>query len=583
MKNQLVVCLLAAIASPAFAGGSTDDFGTKALSVLKKHCFDCHAEGSNEGGFGFADDLKKLVAKERVIPGNVPQSRIFIRMHAGEMPPQGEEPTGERPTQEELDIIGQWIAAGAPEPGVDVNAVAPRQLIPLGAELHHARNYLRTIDRAERQYIRFFSVRVLYNTVGRTLEEIDYSRAALGKVLNSLSWRHRIVAPAKCDPDGTLYAVDIRDLTWTSETWTTLLSHYPYGLKYDVMPDDEVVNELARELYDLTETDIPILRADWFIARATRPPLYHHLLNVPEHDAQLEARLGVRALHNIRQAEVDRAGLISSGISEQHRLVERHEGTNGYYWKSYDFKPTSKRGDLTRFPLGPSFGNHPYPHMTFEHDGGEIIFRLPNGLQGYMLTDGEGRRINAGPTDVVADKTRVSGNVEIVNGVSCMACHTQGMLPVEDIVRDSSALGGEARNFMRRLYPKRAEMNQLIDEDRAFFRTAVLRAMKGMAENDAALVKADGSVLEPVGPLARFYAMQTLGIEELSAELGVEPEFLNAAVQLNDQLRNAGLGPLATGQGRMKRLLWEDTRHLISPFQKAASMLRLGTPKAIIR
>ncbi|MFK7821510.1 MAG: hypothetical protein AB8G99_22540 [Planctomycetaceae bacterium] len=263
--------------------------------------------------------------------------------------------------------------------------------------------------------------------------------------------------------------------------------------------------------------------------------------------------------------------------------MERHEGTNGYYWKSYDFKPTSKRGDLTRFPLGPSFSNHPYPHMTFEHDGGEIIFRLPNGLQGYMLTDGVGKRINAGPTDVVADKTRVSGNVEIVNGLSCMACHTQGMLPVEDIVRDSSALGGEARNFMRRLYPRREEMNQLISEDRDFFRTAVLRAMKGMTENDSALVKADGSVLEPVGPLARFYAMQTLGLEELSAELGVGPEYLLAAIRLNDKLRNAGLGPLATGQGRMKRLIWEDTQHLVSPFQRAASMLRLGTPKAIRR
>ncbi|MFK7818948.1 MAG: c-type cytochrome domain-containing protein, partial [Planctomycetaceae bacterium] len=307
MKNHFVACLLAVSAIPALAGTPTDDFGTKALGVLKKHCFDCHADGGNEGGFGFADDLKKIVAKEGVIPGNVPQSRIFIRMHAGEMPPQGEEPTGERPTQEELDVIGQWIAAGAPEPGVDVNAVAARDFIVLETELHHARNYLRTIDRAERQYIRFFSVRVLHNTPGRTIEEIDYSRAALGKVLNSLSWRHRVVIPAKCDPDGTLYAVDIRDLTWTGETWNTLLSHYPYGLKYDVMPDDQVVNELAREIYDLTGTDIPILRADWFIARATRPPLYHHLLNIPEHDAQLEARLGVHALRNIRKAEVDRA------------------------------------------------------------------------------------------------------------------------------------------------------------------------------------------------------------------------------------------------------------------------------------
>lgn len=583
MSIRIAICLFALLAQAALANSGTTDHGTRALEVFKKHCADCHADGSNEGGFGYSDDLARIVEKQKVIPGNVPQSRIFIRMHASEMPPKGEEPTGERPTQAELDVIGEWIAAGAPMPGVDVKQVESRPVISLGEELHHERNYLRTIDRAERQYVRFFSMRVLHNTPTRTMDEIDYSRAALGKVLNSLSWRHRVVVPTKVDPAGTLYAVDIRELTWTFETWTTLLSHYPYGLKFDLLPDVPVVNELAREVYELTGTDIPTVRADWFIAKATRPPLYHHLLRVPEFDHQLEEKLGVHAIRNIRNAEVDRAGMITSGISEQHRMVERHEGTNGYYWKSYDFKPTSERGDLTRYPLGPNYDRHAYERFTFLHDGGEIIFRLPNGLQGYMLTDGRGRRIDEGPTDVVADKTRVSGNVAIVNGLSCMACHTQGMLPVEDIVRDSSSLGGEARDFLRRLYPKRDQMNQLIAEDRDFFRTAVLRAMRGMAENDAALVKADGSVLEPVGPLARFYALQTLGVGELAAELGVDPDFLNAAIKVNDRFRDAGLGPLATGQGHMKRQIWEDTSRLVSPFQKAASLLRLGTPKAVLR
>ena len=583
MTIRLAVCVLAVVPTATFAGNNSKDYGTKALEVLKKHCADCHADGSNEGAFGYTDDLAKMVEKQKVIPGNVPQSRVFIRMHAGEMPPQGEEPTGERPTQEELDIIGEWIANGAPKPGIDIAAVAARKAVSLDEELHHARNHLRTIDRSERHFIRFFSLRNLHNTPNRTAQEIDYSRAALGKVLNSLSWRHRIVVPEKLDPAGTLYAIDIRDLTWTHDTWTTLLSHYPYGLRFDVLPDDPAINDLAREIYELTGTDIPTLRVDWFIARATRPPLYHHLLRIPDHDAKLEAKLGVHAINNILGAEVDRAGMINSGISAQHRLVERHEGTNGYYWKSYDFKPTSKRGDLTRFPLGPEFHSNKYERFAFEHDGGEIIFRLPNGLQGYMLTDGKGQRIDAGPTDVVADKTRISGNVEIVNGLSCIACHTQGMLPVEDIVRDSSSLGGLSREFMRRLYPKRDVMNALIADDGEHFRSAVVKAMKGMAENDDALIKADGSVLEPVGPLARYYALQNLGIEELAAELGVEPNFLNTAVQVNPKFREAGLGPLATKQGHMRRQLWEDTTRLISPFQKAASLLQLGTPKAVMR
>ena len=47
----------------------------------------------------------------------------------------------------------------------------------------------------------------------------------------------------------------------------------------------------------LTGSDLPALRADWFVATATRPPLYHTVLDLPGTDAQLDTyknTLGVK-------------------------------------------------------------------------------------------------------------------------------------------------------------------------------------------------------------------------------------------------------------------------------------------------
>src|SRR5206468_808707 len=100
-----------------------------------------------------------------------------------------------------------------------------------------------------------------------------------------------------------------------------------------------------------------------------------------------EAKLQVKAGDDIRAGKVIRAGFNGSGVSRHNRLIERHEGAHGYYWKGYDFASSRGRRNLFTYPLGPGPSEE---GTTFQHDGGEIIFRLPNGLQGYMLTDGRG-------------------------------------------------------------------------------------------------------------------------------------------------------------------------------------------------
>ena len=82
--------------------------------ILKTHCFLCHGEdGHREGGLDLR--LRHLAAGggdsgPAILPGNPETSRLFQRIHNGEMPP-GED---KRLTEQDVRLIGDWIAAGAP-------------------------------------------------------------------------------------------------------------------------------------------------------------------------------------------------------------------------------------------------------------------------------------------------------------------------------------------------------------------------------------------------------------------------------------------------------------------------------------
>ncbi|MCA9029075.1 MAG: hypothetical protein KDA86_28100, partial [Planctomycetaceae bacterium] len=196
-------------------------------------------------------------------------------------------------------------------------------------------------------------------------------------------------------------------------------------------------------------------------------------------DLDLERYLGVDVLTNIRSGRAGRSGFTESGVSGQNRLLERHTlKSGGFYWKSYDFKSSNRTAILPEFPLGPKFDDNPFNDLAFEHDGGEIIFSLPNGLQAYLLVDGKGNRIDAGPIEVVADSLKTSGNEQIVAGVSCIACHRNGMIESpDDEVRIFSGATNDARDHVRRLYPENDVFRKWIEQDSAVFQRSLERAL----------------------------------------------------------------------------------------------------------
>lgn len=556
-----------------------DKLAKQARAILDKACYRCHGkDDSAEGGFRDALDVGRMIARKKLVPGNAAGSRVFKKIVSGEMPPENEKP---QLTKAEIATLSQWIDAGAP--AFDEPAVAQERPFRSTKDVLTAvRDHLAKLPSHDWPFQRYFTLTHLHNNKAYKDADLRLARAGLSKVINSLSWKPNIVLPEAIDPDQIVFAIDVRKLDWDRDNlWNEVLKTYPYGLKHD-QDADPALKELAKEVYSRCGTDIPYVRGDWFLAWATRPPLYHTLLRLPHNAVELEKQLKVNIPDNFNKDKLVRAGFATSGVSGQNRMVERHESPYGAYWKSYDFKSNEKEGNLFRFPLGPEFHNNPFEKQAFKHDGGEVIFHLPNGLQAYLLVDGKDKRIDEGPIEVVSDSLKTSGTAKIVNGLSCLACHGQGMkADFKDTVRDGTGLQGGPRDKVHRLYPVPETMNKLLQEDTDRFLTAMDKACGPFLKVGDDKNKDIKDFPEPVGVLARQYILKELSLVDAALELGLEDAtVLFSAVKTNDRLRELGLRPLATN-ATIKRETWESLARFISPYHEAASALELGTPKRV--
>ena len=589
MPRWVIVAGILSGVAASTRGADTPGLAGQARGVLRQYCARCHHGPGSEGGEFDVLKHPDLLDKEfwdpsLVVAGKPEASHLFDRVTAksSPMPPKA---IAERPSEADKDTLKRWIAAGATAfPDESGN----RPFVTLNAVLASALDYLRSdkVEAVDRPNVRFFTLHNLANDPNLADADLRLARAALSKALNSLSRKPTLVVPEAVDAAKTVYAVNVADLDWDrGHLWQAVERAYPYGLSYEGHPDQSL-RRLDKDLCELSGADLPIVRADWFIATATRPPLYHTLLQLPADARILERALGVKVADDFlrpRPERISRAGFARSGVSGQNRMVERHDAREGqYYWKSYDFKADNARSKLTRFPLGPlnlfDPGHHPFPNQAFAHDGGEIIFGLPNGLQGYLLIDGKDGRIDVGPITVVSDALKTSGTAEVVNGVSCMACHKHGMIPFEDSIRANSAVFGPAEEAVRRLYVEKPAMDRLAKQDGDRFLAALERTVGPFLRDGADAAKPLRDFAEPVSEVARPYRLNYLDLAAVARELDTKDPQAIARVVGETKLKRLGLDGLLRG-GVVGRAEWEAVDG-VSLMQELAKELRY-TPKPI--
>ena len=538
----LSVAVIGVSLGRAAAAPSPEELARKAREVFAAHCYRCHGkEGANEGGFNYVLDRQRLLQRRKVVPGEPAKSRLFRRLSSADdpMPPAEEK---ERPGAADIALIKQWIEAGAP----DFSKSAIRAFVAQADLVRAMKADLEQLPPRQRRFTRYFTLTHLFNA-GLSEDGLQSYRHGLSKLVNSLSWGGKVVVPRPVDDARTVFRIDLRDYQWDDGTWGRILDANPYGVVAD--SDD------FRACATAADCRLPHVRADWFVAAASRPPLYHDVLRLPATEPGLQRLLRIDVALNIRQERVARAGFNGSGVSRNNRLIERHEANGVVYWRSYDFAANVGRQNLFAHPLGQGEGG-----ATFEHDGGEFIFTLPNGLQGYMLADARGRRIDKGPTSIVSDPKRPDRAVE--NGLSCMGCHARGLIDKADQVRDHVTKNARAFaeadvELVQALYPPRERFAGLVRQDAQRFQEAVEKTGAPL------------SATEPVVALAlRFEAEMDIAL--VAVEAGCTPDVLKRALERSPRLAQQ-LGALQIEGGTVQRAVFVDA------FADLVRELKLGT------
>ncbi|MGE3807474.1 MAG: c-type cytochrome domain-containing protein, partial [Gemmataceae bacterium] len=516
--------LVPLFATGSLQGAEPSSLAREARKVLEQHCYKCHGEDGNaKGGLNYVLDRDKLVARGKVKGGNPGESPLYMRISKGEMPPAKVE---KRPTPQELAILQRWIEAGAPA----FEQVPRRNFISEIDIVHYIDDDLRRQPARHRRYLRYLTFANLANA-GVPEKELDQHRQAMNKLVNSLSWHPRITLPVAIDPARTIYRLDMRDYLWTERTWTRILGLYPHYLPQK--------GSAMKWVAGVTRTELPYIRGDWFVANVSRPPLYQDTLELPLTDKDLERLLRVDAVQGIREERVMRAGFNGSGIARNNRILERHDSAYGAYWRSYDFSSNLDEQNIFERPLGPVGPN--LGTNNFVQAGGEMIFHLPNGLQGYFIVDANGRRLDRAPVEIVSDPKRPDKAVE--TGISCMSCHVRGLHPKADQIRahvekNPNAFTKEDLDIVKAIYPAEKKFHERMNED-------IDRFLKALEKT--------GAKVEPEPTLALTLKYEgELDLPLAAAEFGFTPDDLRHRLEKSPALARV-LGPLNVKSGTVQR------------------------------
>lgn len=397
--------------------------------LLRERCSGCHDNGQTNGGLGSIGNADLLIENGYILRGDAAGSPLYKQVESKTMPL-----TGEPLAESELTLLREWIT-GCTSPTddpADLSLAEPpacpdNVAVPFTKVLAAIRDDVVLLDNARARTTRYLTLAHLYGA-GYCEAQIEGYRHALNKLLNHLSHSPHIRAPEPIDADRTIYRINLTDYGWTTATWKAITDSDPYAVVFQ--------SEDALDIRDSADVDLFSVKADWFLDAASQPPLYHTILELPDNRFDLETSLGLNVDANIATEldqntdDVVRAGFQISNVSFSNRVIERHQqpsSPNRAYWLSYDFAKEEEGKVL------PPFKNIMENPLDFMEDGGEIIFNLPNGLQAYMLVKGNGERIDRGPIGVVHDK-ETPEEPEVINGVSCMSCHSEGMRSATDEV-----------------------------------------------------------------------------------------------------------------------------------------------------
>lgn len=437
----------------------TTELGKEVKAILETNCGTCH-QGTKSGDMDYILNLKQLVLNDKVVPGKKEDSQIFVRMQQGSMPPAFQRT--QRPTFGQIDQVGQFIDELNPEDWDPEAAVCDTlPFMSLDDQIIAMDSDIQRIDSKDQPFIRYLTI--TYSSNGGGCEgprkDLERQRFALFKGINSVSTEPKVGVPQPIDKGETIYRIDIRDYNWDrgidleddgvqdfNDAWDAIVAGVQGNLPQlnpNFNPNNAVLaannayavpytGDQADDLNEKTATEIPFMPVNAFIQATEFADLYYALIGAKANILDFEK--DVLLIDSVKEKADDnliRAGFSNSGVSKQERVLNRFDqGTaGGYsYWLSFDFDGGSGKGVLNL--ANDSIYQNP---IDFAFTGGEAIFNLPNGFQGYYVANAAGTRLAEAPVGIVIDPAQNNGTV--TNGASCHSCHNAGMITFTDTVR----------------------------------------------------------------------------------------------------------------------------------------------------
>jgi hypothetical protein len=523
---------------PAYNGDDpfTTTLGKEVKQILEVNCGRCH-EGTKNGDMDYILQLDELVKNGKVVPGNKEDSQLFVRMQQQSMPPAFERV--QRPTYGQIDQVGQFIDELPTDLFGTDDSCETLPFFEQDDQIAAMAQDIASIDARDQPFTRYLTITYSSNAgdcegVGKAIQRQRY---AIFKGINSVSTESTIGIPEAIDANKTIYRIDIRDYNWDrgidledngsvdfADGWEAIIAN-PLTAAYAV----EFTGDQADDLVADAATQVPFMPVNAFIQATEFGDLYYALIGATANLFDFELNvLGIDTVAEIADDNLLRGGFSNSGVSKQERVLNRfdQETAGGYaYWISFDFD-----GGIGAVGLAnESIYQDP---IDFTFTGGEAIFNLPNGLQGYYVANAAGDRLAEAPVGIVIDPAQNNGVV--TNGASCHSCHNAGMISFTDTVRqfvieNRTLFDNDTFEAVMNQYPSQAEFQAAMDRDSALHVNSVERAGIPKGTPD---------------PVSRLYLDFQLGNVDLTiaaGELQVTKEVLLDNLQeLDPKLINLG-------------------------------------------
>ncbi len=303
-------------------------------------------------------------------------------------------------------------------------------------------NYLKSIPAETAENTRFLEMPAEYSE-----KEKESCAKVISFVLNTISDKKAITKPVFLNEN--VLRFDLRD----------------YGIlpkNYETLPKDPY--RKANEIVDkLTKSKRSIIRTDFFIIKTMTAPTYYKLINVSKL-SEFRERYGHDPQASKKAKTEQAAVVVISGVSRNTRYIKRSVTLNGSIWESRESASVDYLQDLT----------------SDKYDNIELLAFNANGLLSYYVADKKGRAADMVSPEIAVDHQKnFEPDLVVRVARNCIACHSAGIVPVEDKVRKLLeknikliATDNDAKDRLTELFSTELP----ISKDQDIYKEAVLKA-----------------------------------------------------------------------------------------------------------